>query len=307
MGGKWGVIVTGASQGFGRSICMRLAGRLAASGVESDFVLVSRNQEGMALTVESMPEHGGVAHIVCADLSNMTALPITASKILGHLSLSDSEEDFDAATAATDTATVAAVASSATATNTTPYDRIVLIHNAGSLGSVDKLAADACADAAGVHAYFALNVSHVLYLTSRIMRACHAAANSPELRLVNISSLMAVQAFEGFGLYCAGKYARDAFFAVVAKEAAGTGITDNKSVRCLNYAPGPLRTAMQTAIRTTHALPETRAMFEKTEADGRLLDCDQSSEKLVTLLIDDEFESGAHIDYFDLEEEEDVK
>jgi len=51
---------------------------------------------------------------------------------------------------------------------------------------------------------------------ARFLKECIAVKTS--LHIVNISSLMAVETFPGYGLYCAGKFARDAFHTVVAKE-----------------------------------------------------------------------------------------
>lgn len=127
------------------------------------------------------------------------------------------------------------------------------------------------------------------------MQTCRAAKT--ELQVVNISSLMAVETFPGYGLYCAGKFARDSFHAVVAKEVrchlvylAGSlshtfahpgtrGRRDtptqqalNKDlslVKTLNYAPGPLDTQMQKEIRETHADPGQRDYFGKAHAEVR--------------------------------------
>lgn len=57
------------------------------------------------------------------------------------------------------------------------------------------------------------------------------------LEIVNISSLCAVQPFKSWGLYCAGKAARDMLFKVLADE--------EPNILVLNYAPGPLDNEMQ--------------------------------------------------------------
>ena len=88
-------------------------------------------------------------------------------------------------------------------------------------------------------------------------------ANNNEWRcnnflVVNVSSLCAVQAFDSWGIYCAGKAARDMYHAVLAqeltKQAAATvegtaGGVSGRKMLVLNYAPGPLDTDMQKEIR----------------------------------------------------------
>ena len=57
------------------------------------------------------------------------------------------------------------------------------------------------------------------------------------MKVVNISSLAAVQPVKRWGLYCTGKAGRDMLFKVMAAE--------DPDIRVLNYAPGPLDTGMQ--------------------------------------------------------------
>lgn len=84
-------------------------------------------------------------------------------------------------------------------------------------------------DPVEVNNYWALNLTSMLCLTSSILKAF---PDSPGLirTVVNISSLCALQPFKGWGLYCAGKAARDMMFQVLA--------TEEPSVRVLSYAPG---------------------------------------------------------------------
>ena len=43
-------VITGASRGFGRSIAVALARQFSDSGIEGDFLLVSRSEEGLRET-----------------------------------------------------------------------------------------------------------------------------------------------------------------------------------------------------------------------------------------------------------------
>lgn len=57
---------------------------------------------------------------------------------------------------------------------------------------------------------------------------------------------------------------------------------------------------MQELARTKSGDPEIREQFLQMKQRGQLLDCDVSSQKLLTLLLEDTFESGAHIDFYDV-------
>lgn len=114
--------------------------------------------------------------------------------------------------------------------------------------------------------------------------------------MVNISSLAAIQPFESWSVYCAAKAARDMYFCTIAKEAA-----QNKSnLRILNYAPGPLDTDMQREIREGPSVDlSIKETFMKMKADNLLIDADISANKLVAIMLENSFQNGAHIDYFD--------
>ncbi len=67
-------------------------------------------------------------------------------------------------------------------------------------------------------------------------------------------------------------------------------------LKTLSYAPGPLETDMVTEIRSAPALDaDLKPNFQK-----QLLDPEDSAKKLIRLLLINDFENGAHIDYYDL-------
>lgn len=84
-------------------------------------------------------------------------------------------------------------------------------------------------DLAEVNNYWALNLTSMLCLTSGTLNAFPASPGLSKT-VVNISSLCALEPFKGWGLYCAGKAARDMLCQVLAVE--------EPSVRVLSYAPG---------------------------------------------------------------------
>lgn len=57
------------------------------------------------------------------------------------------------------------------------------------------------------------------------------------VKVINISSLCAVEPFKSWGLYCTSKAGRNMLFRVLAAE--------NPALRVLSYGPGPLNTDMQ--------------------------------------------------------------
>ena len=111
--------------------------------------------------------------------------------------------------------------------------------------------------------------------------------------VVNISSLLAVQAFSHWSLYGAGKAARDNFHASIAKEFGA-------SVKTLSYAPGPLDGEMQKAVRETIGDPDQRELYAKLHLEKKLVGLEESSRKLVKLLSENTFDSGSHIDFYDV-------
>lgn len=58
--------------------------------------------------------------------------------------------------------------------------------------------------------------------------------------MINLTSLLAVQAFPSFSQYSVGKAAREAYFRSLALE--------NKDVKVLSYSPGPVDTDMRGEI-----------------------------------------------------------
>lgn len=74
-----------------------------------------------------------------------------------------------------------------------------------------------------------------------------------------------------------------------------------ETVRVLNYAPGPLDTNMQKEIRENPLVDKpTQEYFVQMKENNQLVSPDASADKLVALLNSGNFESGAHVDYFEI-------
>eukprot|EP00035_Acanthoeca_spectabilis_P031222 m.13092 g.13092 ORF g.13092 m.13092 type:complete len:293 (-) comp4617_c0_seq2:107-985(-) len=252
------IVITGASRGFGQAVAVALAA--SSDGTGRTMVLTARTAGGLDHTAALVEKSGGgkwTVKKVVADLSLRETLDRSLSEV------------------------VAALPSSA--------ERVLLVNNAGSLGGVTKSVAD-MVDIEPLREYLELNVVSVIALTSRVLQKFAKS----QCTIVNVSSLLAVVPFSGYGLYATGKAARDMLHAVIAKEHA------EADVKTLNYAPGPLDTDMQTEIRDTHMDAEQREFYSKMKTEGTLLTPEQSAAKLVTVLQSGAFDSGAHVDYYDL-------
>ena len=169
------------------------------------------------------------------------------------------------------------------------YDRAIFVNNHGSIGFLGP-----CAESPSVEAMSSnvqLNITSCLWLSSRFAKLVQESPKSDcKVTLVNISSLLAVESFPTMGIYGAGKAARDHFHRTMAKE------IPPDQMKILNYAPGPLETDMVTEIRTAPKLDESL----KPAFDKKLIDPKESAMKLAKLILSSDFESGSHVDYYDL-------
>jgi sepiapterin reductase len=199
--------------------------------------------------------------------------------------------------------------------------RMIFINNAGSLGYLGPSWESPSLE--DMRQTIDFNVTSSLWLSVRFARyikeielqqqQSYQERNNPPIKMgtstptrsatiVNISSLVAVSKdFSGMGIYSAGKAAREMYHALVAKDEdqateAETECLNAILLKTLNYAPGPLETTMTQEIRDSDGLDEDLQSNFQT----KLLDPEDSARKLIELLDTNEFESGSHIDYYDL-------
>nr|XP_040051497.1 sepiapterin reductase b isoform X1 [Gasterosteus aculeatus aculeatus] len=159
----------------------------------------------------------------------------------------------------------------------TEMDRVLLINNAASLGNLSNFATFTGIDE--VNSYLSFNVSSALVLTAGILQA-FPRVPLQQRSVVNVSSTFALRPLPSWVLYCTAKAAREMMFRVLAEE--------QPHVKVLSYSPGPMDTDMQ------------RDILRLTGVKNHLLPCQESAEKLVKLLLDDDFVSGTHLDFFEL-------
>ncbi|KAJ1820308.1 hypothetical protein LPJ75_000974, partial [Coemansia sp. RSA 2598] len=172
---------------------------------------------------------------------------------------------------------------------------LCLVNNAGSIGDLSKTVDQYAADE--IASYTSMNFVSYASLTSGFLEYCGAMGGAVEkVAVVNISSLLAVQAFANWGLYAALKAARDRFLEVAALETQG----DGGRTRLLSYAPGPLDNDMQAEVRASIMDPEQRKIYGDMHRQGKLVRVQDSAKAMCDLLDKWEFQSGAHIDYYDV-------
>uniref|UniRef100_A0A914W4C0 Sepiapterin reductase n=1 Tax=Plectus sambesii TaxID=2011161 RepID=A0A914W4C0_9BILA len=253
-------LITGASQGIGREIAAQLAALVAAN---STFILTARQQDKLDETADLIKQvnSGATVKTIACDLI----------KIESHLS------DF---TIALQDALKEAIEVS------------VIVHNAGSIGDVQRRARDA-KDGDDLRAYLNINVVSMALLNSTVLNVL--CSDAVKLRIVvNITSLLAIKGFPSFGYYATGKAAREGLMRVLASE--------EQDLRVLNYSPGPVETNMVRQIATDSYDEGIRQTFQnKTGSDvsRAMLKPETTVKKLMKVLDENQFESGTRTDYFD--------
>ena len=162
------------------------------------------------------------------------------------------------------------------------WSRGLLLHNAGSAATLDL----------DVLSPYLLST---LFLQAVAARVAGGGAGSGSA-LVNVSSLAAVSPFATLAPYSVTRAARDMLARVAgAEEAGGSGVTT------LNYAPGPMDSELQREIRSAPACDAGIAgFFSDMAAKGAWVDMGASAGLCAKLVRTRAYESGAHLDYYDL-------
>lgn len=278
------VLLTGASRGYGQALAKELTVEAVAFGRWLRLVFVSRDSAGMTETenaILALSSPSGDAEssskVRCksfvADLSAPQQLEADFEGVLTHI-----------------TGELASIDSS-------EVTEVLLIHNSGSLG---RLAYAQDLNAMETAAAFDLNITSTAVLSQLILRHFAQKAqrpnNSVQIVIVNISSLLAIQAMPSWSLYSTAKAARDMLMKALDVEAKAL----NLEVKTLSWAPGLMHTDLIREALDTCPYAQTRHQFEAMRDDAKMVDTRDSAAKLVRLLQCGAFESAAHIDYFDI-------
>ncbi|KAL7453903.1 hypothetical protein ACHAWC_005545 [Mediolabrus comicus] len=299
------VIISGASRGIGRAIALAIADAACRANRDNNssvskliaprlhMVLISRSASSLqdtASMIKQRCDNDGLDTITTTchekmDLADIDILPQNVAKILQPLSSSNEN-----------------------------YRSCLLINNAGSLGPLGKVT-DICNDdsaSASLKRWketIDFNITSSMWISSQFAKA---TSHVPLVRIVNISSLCAIDPFPTMSLYCAGKAARDMFHAVLAKEQKikaddeeetdqSQSLSNSVQFKVLNYAPGACDTEMTDTLADCADLDsELHTFFNTSRDEKKLIRPEDTAAKLVGLLEKDEFVSGSHVDYWDI-------
>jgi benzil reductase ((S)-benzoin forming) len=155
--------------------------------------------------------------------------------------------------------------------------KIVLVNNAGALGTVKRVGNQNGKDIASV---INLNLTSVAILINKFL-ATFSKKNVP-LVILNISSGAGKNAIDGWAAYCASKAGLDMFSRVIAEELA---ISGKKHIRIFSVAPGVVDTGMQEQIRSTSESDFSRIQqFIEYKSTGQLADPRLIAQKLLGIL-----------------------
>jgi len=302
-------LITGASRGLGRAIAT-VAGKHYASQTKSSngvftkarFLLVARSSEGMEDTKKELLASTQASStssttstttienddVLCRsmDLSDLDRLDSNIDVLLNdldklcHRSRENITDDPEKQK------------------QQQRNNHLIFVNNAASLGHLGPSWKSPSLE--DMRQTIDLNVTGSFWLSVRFARYVQELQQQQQQQIhaatiVNISSLAAVSNdFPGMGMYSAGKAARDMYHSLMAKEEE-----DSTPLRkTLNYAPGPLETTMLQDIRDSRGLDENL----RSKFDPKSLDPEDSARKLIRLLDTNDFQSGSHIDYYDLPE-----
>ncbi|TMW61468.1 hypothetical protein Poli38472_012659 [Pythium oligandrum] len=278
------VVITGASRGFGRCLALDFTREITAGDV--DMFLLARHEGDLGETVRLVTE---------AWASKANAAESKLQTFVKTVDLGDQVDyvtKFDAILEQL---------------QATAYDRVYLVHNAGSIG--DLCFTQELPSPAELAQYWEFNVNSVVWFNKRFLDVYGATREellsdaplsaSYQAFIVNISSGCAIKPFKTYGMYCTGKAAREMHHRVIATEQQPKQGTPK--IRVVSYSPGPMDTDMQTLVRESSGVhPEMAAQFRKMKDDGTLIAPEVSSRLGVQHILMNEFESGAYVYYYDI-------
>jgi sepiapterin reductase len=233
------------------------------------FILIGESEEDLQVTAEtvaSLRPTTVTSELMLSDLADHTALLALAERLFSSRSFTD-------------------------------YTHVTFINNAQTIQPIGNI--DSGIDPSLLSRAIQLNVTSPMYLTSECMRAMRDTTRAPaRAAVVNISSLWATEAAASFGTYSASKAAMEMYYEVLAKETSEG--TEPPAIKVLNYSPGPLDSAMQEEIRESpHSDPNWQMSCCQMKKEGTLIHPDKSARKCALLIIQELYDSGDHIDYYD--------
>ncbi|KAL3807549.1 hypothetical protein ACHAXA_001133 [Cyclostephanos tholiformis] len=188
------------------------------------------------------------------------------------------------------------------------YDSCLLVNNAGSLGPVGLAPSISSFDEMNnnmqeLRRAVDLNFTSSIWISAAFTntflpsssKICASmTAQLPLVRVINISSLCALVPFPTMSIYCATKAGRDMFHGVLGKE-------QKQNFKALNYAPGLCDTQMSQYLANCSVLDnELHEYYVTSKGEDKWIQPEETAKKLVRIITMDEYESGSHVDYWDV-------
>lgn len=310
------MFITGASRGFGKAVALAFA-RLVDADLHlhlsccsniADYETVKAELEVIRSSIKAKTYY----YLTKGDLANLTTLPEFVDAFFGAKLEGEGSEKL--------------------------VQKVTFINNAGSLGPL-HIVGSTPENLEEMSQAINLNVTGAMYLSAQFTTRFRQGAfgsSCVKAELVNVSSLAAIQPFNSWGIYCAGKAAREMYHVTLAQEQnkinqgslegekkeingnasspasttneVSSSINSNTStlsatsavMSVLNYAPGPMDTDMQLKIRNAPCMDTgIRSAFRDMQEKGTLVNPQDSANKLVNLLKMGLYKSGEHVDFYD--------
>lgn len=170
----------------------------------------------------------------------------------------------------------------------TEFSKVLIFHNVGSLGNL-AVETNRMENVNELRSYYNLNVFNVIALNTQFLKLFQGVED--RIIIINITSLCAIKPMGGMAYYCSGKAAREMYFRVLAEE--------KKNIKVLNYAPGPVETAMIDFVIDEAVNDNLKDVFTSFKNQGTLLAPEVTAKKCMKVLQAGAFAPGEHVDYFD--------
>jgi sepiapterin reductase len=196
------VIITGASRGIGRAIALAISEAVAVvdkaacssthqplttTSTTTTMILISRSADALQETARLVEKRGGgMITTQChdMDLSNLDTIVDDFSSVLEKSSYGADDA------------------------GSLQYESCWLINNAGSLGPVglaSSFSSSSCGESIKeLRRAVDLNLTSSIWLSSQFTK--RFLTTSKSIRIVNISSLCALEPFPTMSIYCAGEF-----------------------------------------------------------------------------------------------------
>lgn len=176
--------------------------------------------------------------------------------------------------------------------NFSETESISLVNNAGILAPMKSI--EDCEDSEIIN-NVNVNLLAPILLTSAFIK--HVKSFEGDKRIINISSGAGKKPYYGWSNYCASKAGLDLFTQCVGVEQNSR----DHAVKIVSLAPAIMDTEMQAEIRRTDRQDfEQVERFKDFKKNGLLLPVDEVADKVIKLLLHEDYPQGGVIDVRDI-------